>query len=199
MGATARLVGLTLVSVMLAGCSETNFQDWFGAGKYIPDENQVHQGQVLAAPPDLQLRPPGNGQKPAQRVTQSPQPVDTAPPPYQQSAQSNAPLYEPQQALQPAPQQTPAYQQPQQQQAYQPPQPQQVSQTPPTQQPQQLQPQAANDPYAKWGVSRYKADGSKKTRAELDAEMRKKRLEIERQKNPNYGTIFNLGSIWSNG
>ena len=197
MGATARLTGLALVSVMLAGCSETNFQDWFGAGKYIPDESLVHQGQVLAAPPDLQLRPPGDGQKPDQRVAQAPQPVDTAPPPpYQQSAQSNAPLYEPQKAYQPAPQQQPVYQQ---QQAYQPPQPQQVPQAQQPQQPQQLQPQAANDPYAKWGVSRYKADGTKKTRTELDEEMRQKRLEYERQKNPNYGTIFNLGSVWTDG
>ena len=29
--------------------------------------------------------------------------------------------------------------------------------------------------------------------------MRKKRLEMEKAKNPNYGTIFNLGSIWTNG
>ncbi len=76
---------------------------------------------------------------------------------------------------------------------------QQVPQAQQPQQPQQLQPQAANDPYAKWGVSRYKADGTKKTRTELDEEMRQKRLEYERQKNPNYGTIFNLGSVWSDG
>ncbi len=193
MGATARLAGLALVSVMLAGCSETNFQDWFGAGKYIPDENQVHQGQVLAAPPDLQLHPPGDAQQPVRPVAQAPQPVEAAPPPYQQNAQSNAPLYEPQKVYQPAPKQPqPAYQQPQ-------PQPQQVSQAPQTQTPQQLQPQAANDPYAKWGVSRYKADGTLKTPAELNAEMSKKKLEIERQKNPNYGTIFNLGSVWTDG
>jgi len=200
MGATARLVGLALASVMLAGCSETSFQDVFGAGKYIPDENQVHQGQVLTAPPDLQLRPPGQAPQPQpQRVAQSPQPVDTAPPPYQQSTQGNAPLYEPQKVYQPAPQRQVYQPAPQPQPVYQQPKPQQISQAPQQLQPQKLQPQAANDPYAKWGVSRYKADGTKKTQAELDEEMRKKRLAIERQKNPNYGTIFNLGSIWSDG
>ncbi len=204
MGATGRLTGLVLVSMMLAGCSETGFQNWFGAGKYIPDENQVHQGQVLSAPPDLQLHPPGNGQQPVRQAYQAPPPVEAAPPPYQPPAkQGQQPIYEPNQAYQPAPVQ-PVYQQPKPQPQPQP-QPQQVSQAPQQLQPQQLQPQpvqpqvAANDPYAKFGISRYKPDGSKKTQAELDDEMRQKKLEIERAKNPNYGTIFNLGSIWSNG
>lgn len=195
MGATARLLGLALVGVMLAGCSETSFQDWFGAGKYIPDETQVSQGHVLAAPPDLQLHPPGNGQPPPQPVQQAartPQPVNTTPPAYQQSASGQAPIYEPKKTTQ----------QPAQRQAYQPqpqPQPQQVSQAPQQLQPQQLQPKGSKDPYARWGISRYNADGTKKTQVQLDEEMRKKKLEIERQKNPNYGTIWNLGSIWSNG
>jgi len=197
MGATARLTGLALVSVMLAGCSETGFQDWFGAGKYIPDENQVSQGRVLSAPPDLQLHPPGTTQQPAQPVQQVAQAPTSPTPPssYQQSVDGKAPIYEPKKTYQQAPQQQQAYQ-PQQPPAYQAPQPQpqQVSQAP-----QQLQPQASNDPYARWGVSRYNADGTKKTQVQLDQEMRKKKLEIERQKNPNYGTIWNLGSIWSNG
>lgn len=61
---------------------------------------------------------------------------------------------------------------------------------------------AANQPqdvYARWGISRYHPDGREKTQKELNEEMRQKKLEAERQKNPNYGTIWNLGSIWSDG
>ncbi len=189
MSATARLASLALASVMLGGCSEVGFQDMFGAGKYIPNESQVSQGHVLATPPDLQLRPPADGQQPpapTQQAYQPPQPM-TQPPAQQAAIQNQAPVYQPQQAYK-APTPQPVSQQPQQ-----------VTQGPQQLQPQQLQQQATNDPYAKWGVSRYKPDGTKKTQAELTEEMRKKKLEIERAKNPNYGTIFNLGSIWTNG
>ncbi len=188
MSATARLACLALAGVMLGGCSETGFQDLFGAGKYIPNENQVTQGHVLATPPDLQLRPPADGQQPPQPVqqaSQTPQPI-TQPPAQQTAMQNQQPVYQPQQTYQ-APTPQPVYQQPQQ-----------VTQGPQQLQPQQVQ-QARNDPYAKWGVSLYRADGTKKTQAELTEEMRKKRLEMEKAKNPNYGTIFNLGSIWTNG
>jgi len=186
MSATARLASLALVGVMLGGCSEVGFQDMFGAGKYIPNESQVSQGHVLSTPPDLQLRPPANGEQPVQQASQPPQPM-TEPPAQQTAIQNQAPVYQPQQAYQ-APTPQPVYQQPQQ-----------VNQGPQQLQPQQTQQQATNDPYAKWGVSQYKPDGNKKTQAELNEEMRKKRLEIEKAKNPNYGTIFNLGSIWTDG
>lgn len=86
-------------------------------------------------------------------------------------------------------------------------QPQDIAQAPqsdpaaPQAQPAQQQ-VAANEPqdvYARWGVSRHHPDGTEKSQIELNEEMREKREEMERQKDPNYGTIWNLGSIWSDG
>jgi hypothetical protein len=173
MGATGRLAAVVLAGVLLTGCSETGFQDWFGAGKYVPDESLVQQGQALSTPPDLALRPPGDASQPVQQAYQPP------PPPPQQTYEGQQPIYQPQQTYQ-APQ-------PQQQQVYQQPQPLQP------------QPQAATDIYAKWGVSRYRPDGTEKSQPELNEELRQKNIAMERAKNPNYGTIFNMGSIWTDG
>ena len=188
MGATGRLAAVVLAGVLLTGCSETGFQDWFGAGKYVPDESLVQQGQALSTPPDLALRPPGDASQPVQQAYQPP-------PPPQQTYEGQQPIYQPQQTYQaPQPQQQ-VYQQPQQ--TYQAPQPQQqVYQQP---QPLQPQPQAATDIYAKWGVSRYRPDGTEKSQPELNEELRQKNIAMERAKNPNYGTIFNMGSIWTDG
>lgn len=170
---SARLAGLMLAGVVVAGCSETGFQDFFGAGKYSPDETQVQQGQALSVPPDLQLRPPDNAEQPVQQVYQPPQPVQQ-----QQAFQTPQPLQQP-------------VEQPAQQQVQQQPQPlqQQVA----------TKPQTIDELYAQYGISRYRADGTLKPQADLNEELRQKKLEMEKAKNPNYGTIFNLGSIWSDG
>ena len=158
---------LIMFGGLVAGCSETGFQEVIGAGKYTPDETQVSVNQPLSVPPDLQLRPPSN-EEPRQvaSVPQSDQPAASD-------------LQQPQDITQ-APQSEPA--------------------APQAQAPQQQV--AANEPqdiYARWGVSRHHPDGTEKTQIELNAEMREKREEMERQKDPNYGTIWNLGSIWSDG
>jgi hypothetical protein len=160
---------------VVAGCSETGFQDVIGAGKYAPDETQVTVNQPLSVPPDLQLRPPSD----------EPQRVASAPQPSQQPASGD--LQQPQD-LGLAPQDQPsAPQAPAQAQA----------------QPQQLQQQAdagePQDVYARWGVSRHHPDGREKSQLELSEEMRRKRDEVKRQEDPNYGTIWNLGSVWSDG
>ena len=64
---------------------------------------------------------------------------------------------------------------------------------------QQVATNEPQDAYARWGVSRHHPDGTEKSQIELNAEMREKREEMERQRDPNYGTIWNLGSIWSDG
>lgn len=157
---------------VVAGCSETGFQDFIGAGKYAPDETQVAVNQPLSVPPDLQLRPPSD----------EPQQVASAPRPTEQPASGD--LQQPQD-IGLSPQDQPAA----------PP-----AQAQPQQQPQQLanagEPQ---DIYAQWGVSRYHPDGREKSQLELNEEMRRKRDEAKRQEDPNYGTIWNLGSIWSDG
>lgn len=157
-----------MACTLLAGCSETGFQNMFGAGKYSPDETQVSQNQSLSVPPDLQLRPPSNEavppQPPAQTAYAPPQqPMSTEPSAYEQPANAGQQTYTP-----------PA------QQTYTPP---------PAQQPQ--------DVYARLGISKTRADGSPKSQAELNEELRQKKIAAEQQKNSNYGTIWNMGNVWS--
>jgi hypothetical protein len=167
-----RAAVLMAVGGVVAGCSETGFQDVIGAGKYTPDETQVTVNQPLSVPPDLQLRPPSN----------EPQQVASAPAPIEQPASGD--LQQPQDlALSPQDQPVAAQVQPQ-------PQPQ------PQQQANAGEPQ---DIYAQWGVSRNHPDGREKSQLELNEEMRAKRDEAKRQQDPNYGTIWNLGSVWSDG
>ena len=172
--------GIVAVSIVLAGCSETGFQDVFDSGKFSPDETKVRANQPLTTPPDLQLRPPsGAGAPPPGQVVTNQPPVNTAPPQYT----TQAPAYQPQQPAYTAPQQTqPVY-------------------TPPTQQAAvlQQQPAVSNDPYVRYGISKTRPDGTPKTQGELIEELRRKKLAREKAKNPNYGTIFNMGSIWKDG
>jgi hypothetical protein len=165
-----RVAVLIAVGGVVAGCSETGFQDIIGAGKYTPDETQVAVNQPLSVPPDLQLRPPSD----------EPQPVASAPAPIEQPVSGD--LQQPQD-LGLSPQDQPAAPQAQ-------PQPQ------PQQQASAGEPQ---DVYAQWGVSRHHPDGTEKSQLELNEEMRVKRDQAKRQQDPNYGTIWNLGSVWSDG
>ena len=57
-------------------------------------------------------------------------------------------------------------------------------------------PAAPQDKYAKAGIPLTKPDGTKKSDAELDAELRTYYLAKKRQQNPNYGTVFNMGNIF---
>lgn len=165
MNGTFRGAALAATCVLLAGCSETGFQDLFGAGKYSPDETLVHQNQSLSMPPDLQLRPPSNESVPAQQQAYVPPPQPMNQPPAYQEPATAAP-----------------------QQPYTPP-PQPIAQQPVNQPPQ--------DVYARMGISKTRPDGTPKTQAELTEEMRQKKLADEKTKNPNYGTIWNMGNVFS--
>lgn len=55
---------------------------------------------------------------------------------------------------------------------------------------------AEGDIYARNGISLNHPDGTKKSDAELQAELKKVHLAKKQQKNPNYGTVFNLGNIF---
>jgi hypothetical protein len=52
------------------------------------------------------------------------------------------------------------------------------------------------DIYAQYGISKLKADGTKKTPTELGNELRAAILKKKREANPNYGTIANIGNIF---
>jgi hypothetical protein len=56
---------------------------------------------------------------------------------------------------------------------------------------------AAPDSYAKYGISKTNPDGTPKEKAQLHKELRAAQLEEKRRKNPNYGTIWNIGNIFT--
>lgn len=55
---------------------------------------------------------------------------------------------------------------------------------------------AADDIYTQAGISLYKPDGTKKTTAELQQELQAYYIAQKKAKNPNYGTVFNIGNIF---
>ena len=50
--------------------------------------------------------------------------------------------------------------------------------------------------YEKAGISLTRPDGTKKTDAELRAELREYYIAQKQAKNPKYGTVFNIGNIF---
>jgi hypothetical protein len=52
------------------------------------------------------------------------------------------------------------------------------------------------DVYAKYGISKLNPDGTEKTRPVLAKELKAAILAEKRQTNPNYGTIWNIGSLF---
>ena len=57
-------------------------------------------------------------------------------------------------------------------------------------------PGTPQDKYTKAGISLYNADGTKKSDADLNAELRAVYLAKKRQQSPGYGTVFNMGNIF---
>jgi hypothetical protein len=55
----------------------------------------------------------------------------------------------------------------------------------------------AGDVFDQNGISKINPDGSKKTPVQLSEELRAVLLAKKRQKNPSYGTIANIGAIFS--
>lgn len=53
------------------------------------------------------------------------------------------------------------------------------------------------DIYDQYGISKLKPDGTKKEEWELKAELKAAIRKRKQQQNPRYGTIFNMGNIWS--
>ncbi|GEM_PF-1002504 len=175
----------------LSGCGspDASINDVFGTGKNVPDERQVRTHQVLAMPPDLQLRPPGQGE------SQNGQPNQAAVE-AQQAVASRAPLSQPPDAQASAPAQTASAP------AAQPTAPASGAASAPTQIA-SAGADANTDPsgedqdiYARYGISKTHPDGTPKSDRELIEDLKKKKAELEKSKNPNYGTIWNIGNLF---
>lgn len=55
------------------------------------------------------------------------------------------------------------------------------------------------DIYAEYGISKTKPDGTPKLEADLKAELKQAILKRKRETNPGYGTVRNIGNIFSDG
>jgi hypothetical protein len=55
---------------------------------------------------------------------------------------------------------------------------------------------AKPDIFDQYGISKFKADGTKKTTTELSNELRAAMVKKKREANPGYGTIANIGNIF---
>jgi pyruvate/2-oxoglutarate dehydrogenase complex dihydrolipoamide acyltransferase (E2) component len=55
------------------------------------------------------------------------------------------------------------------------------------------------DIYAEYGISKTKPDGTPKLEGDLKAELKQAILKRKQQQNPGYGTIRNIGNIFSDG
>lgn len=155
--ASALLSGL-VISTLLAGCGETQFADWMGAGKNAPDESSVRVNQSLAMPPDLQLRPPSNT--------------------VAEDGTLNTTMAASQAAAVPNPQVASTA-------AATPPAPASAAAAP------------EQDVYAKYGISKTNPDGTPKDKQILYKELKDAQMAEKRRANPNYGTIMNIGNIFT--
>lgn len=181
--------GLALIVLpFLAACSETSVLDAFDSGNRGDENGAIVSNQPLSVPPDLSLRQPGAANAPAytgnglqvQQGQRGSQTYQAPPPPQPQTQQpawqNSAPA--------------------QQQQAYQaPPAPRDNTAGISNNIIQSRNP--ADEPYLRHGINPYNADGTRKKQAVLDKEARAKKIELERAKNPDYGTVFNSGELWS--
>lgn len=197
-----KMILIGLAALALAGCSETKFLDKMGMGKQAPDETQVVRNQNLAMPPDLKLPPPSSA--PQDPVARQPAQVASAP----ALATPDVASADPSAAG------GTTYDTGAQQLSTNPDQPvasgkvQTASLDPATTAGQNGAVQTAQktdlygnkykeDAYAKYGISKVGPDGKPKTQVELDKELLAAIKVEKRQKNPNYGTVFNIGNIFS--
>lgn len=60
-------------------------------------------------------------------------------------------------------------------------------------------PVAKQDIYAEYGITKTKPDGTPKLEGDLKAELKQAILRRKRETNPNYGTVLNIGDIFTDG
>jgi hypothetical protein len=189
MSALLRVAAALCLLVTATGCSETSFLDSFGGGKDAPDETQVRTNQALTLPPDLSLKAPGTGTPPPPppQPAQMASTATTQPPNYGAPAPGTTTA-----SLTPAaPETAAAPAAPGAAAGAAPSTPGAAPAVGPG------QPPANQDVYERYGISKTKPDGTPKKPAELREELRQKYVELQKAKNPNYGTILNMGSVWS--
>ena len=177
-----RIVVVGCGPLMFAACgSLPDIEDVMGTTKHVPDESQVKVHQMLAMPPDYQLRPPTDGSDAASQPNPYALPNISADGSTPALTDPNAPAQDSITTQTTAPTQV-------------------ANADPSAPGPQQITPganQPANDPNTINGVSKVNPDGTPKTHRQIADELRQKRIEAKRKQNPSYGTIYNIGELFS--
>lgn len=212
-------------ALAVAGCTETKFADMLGAGKQSPDETSVRTGQALSLPPDLQLRQPGAVTEDGNLNRVAARPVSAAPDAQALAPDAEAVAAVPDTRGASAKQSSDfwASEMPQQQQAtasgaapgsaqarkeeFWSSDTNNLFTTPGKRNPfwdadpnaPKVKRLSRDEALAKYGISKTKPDGTPKTENELDAELKAVYLAEKRKNNPDYGTIKNIGAIFSDG
>jgi hypothetical protein len=172
------IAALAAIAILAQGCgSSSRMADMIGVSKSAPDETQIRTTQSLSMPPDLSLPPPAAevAEEDGQLATISTG-ARAAPPSDATAAAAPSDTGLDDSAIaDPAPV---------------PQAPAQTAAAPSTD---------PMDPYAPYGISKTKPDGTAKTQEELYNELRAARLAEKRKANPNYGTIFNVGDLFKDG
>ncbi len=167
-------IPVLLAAFLLAGCSETSFMNTLGIGKNAPNENLVSTNPPLSVPPDMQLRPPATGSS-APAATKTASAAGTL---------SNPPAYGSPPASPPTPDQAPAAA---------------VQNAPAGKMTDASgRPVSSMDKiYIEHGIDVYTPDGKHKKIVDLNRELAEKIKAEKKARNPRYGTILNIGSIFS--
>ncbi len=173
-GRFRRLAPALLGGLLLAGCSETSFMDTLGIGKSVPDERLVSTNPPLSVPPDMRLRPPSDVPAPRQQAARAAPPAALSAPggaaAAPQTAAYSAAPDAPSTAGQPAAQNL---------------------------DPRCGKPVSSFDKiYVKRGIAVYDRNCVHRKTVDLNRELAEKIEAEKKAKNPNYGTIFNIGNIF---
>jgi hypothetical protein len=197
MGIIAKIAVGSALCLTLMACAETTVMNKLGLGKAPPDESQIVTNNVLAMPPDLQLRPPSAAPADQPQAATQVAAVPATPP---DAFAAPAP-----EASEPVAQggtngQTPYDTGEQQLSTEGEVSTAAVGTQPAVQSGQKTGMSQVNpreDAYVKFGISKTRPDGTAKTQAELDRELLEAVRQEKRKQNPNYGTVFNMGELFN--
>lgn len=154
--------------------------------KSAPDERQVRTHEVLAMPPDLQLKPPQSTAAESGRPNEAAQEAAAA-------VASREPLSQPPATGTP---QAASDGGSQRQASSSASAPTQIASSDAGATADAAASGEGQDVYERLGIPKTHPDGTPKTDRELIEDLKEKRVELERARNPSYGTIWNIGDLF---
>jgi hypothetical protein len=182
-----KAIALSLAAlVALGACTETQVVDSLGVGKSSPNEGQVRINQALSMPPDLRLKAPGtqttedgslNRVAKVDTTVERPIVEEVVDEPVSTASTDPAATAKPVQTAEAGATATTTT-----------PTPTTTGQVPPP---------TKEDAYKRYGISTTYPDGKPKPEGVLNDELRKAQTAAKRAADPKYGTIWNMGDMFS--